>query len=100
MVLASGSYGGVRSANLRHGVYMADVGVLVIKTYIPHIATVIHEQNTALAQSMVSRGKLATSPLLVPGAQHINLESLMISNPYSVRPFLVHYRFDYYLSSL
>ncbi|KAK7018143.1 SET domain-containing protein [Favolaschia claudopus] len=45
-VLSGGSYGG---------------------TYVPHIATVIHEQNLALAA----------------GARHINLESLMLSNPMS-----------------
>ncbi|KAF7797264.1 hypothetical protein EIP86_008458 [Pleurotus ostreatoroseus] len=44
----------------------------------------------ALAQSMESRRKFTPSPLLVPGAQHINLESLMISNPYS--DALHHYR--------
>lgn len=40
----------------------------------PHIATVIHEQNAALA---AGRG--------VPGARHINLKSMMVSNPMSVR---------------
>ncbi|EKM53860.1 uncharacterized protein PHACADRAFT_184904 [Phanerochaete carnosa HHB-10118-sp] len=57
-VLASGSYGGI---------------------YVPHIATVIHEQNAALA---AGRG--------VPGAIHINLESIMISNPLS--DWLSHHR--------
>ncbi|KAJ7777897.1 alpha/beta-hydrolase [Mycena maculata] len=50
-ILSGGSYGGM---------------------YIPHIATVIHEQNTALAA-----GKGQT------GAVHINLESMMVSNPVS-----------------
>ncbi|KAJ7830296.1 alpha/beta-hydrolase [Mycena olivaceomarginata] len=50
-VISGGSYGG---------------------TYVPHIATVIHEQNLALA---AGRGQ--------PGAVHINLESLMVSNPMS-----------------
>ncbi|KAJ7626192.1 alpha/beta-hydrolase [Roridomyces roridus] len=45
-VLSGGSYGGI---------------------YIPHIATVIHEQNLALRA----------------GAVHINLESMMVSNPVS-----------------
>ncbi|KAJ7127665.1 hypothetical protein C8R44DRAFT_733107 [Mycena epipterygia] len=40
--------------------------------YVPHIATVIHEQNIALA---AGKGK--------PGAIHLNLESMMISNPIS-----------------
>ncbi|KAK7048758.1 Alpha/Beta hydrolase protein [Favolaschia claudopus] len=51
-VLSGGSYGGM---------------------YIPHIATVIHEQNIALA---AGKGQ--------PGAVHINLESMMLSNPLSV----------------
>lgn len=51
-MITSGSYGG---------------------TYVPHIATVIHEQNQALASG---KGQ--------PGAVHINLESLIISNPFSV----------------
>ncbi|KAF9002262.1 Alpha/Beta hydrolase protein [Cyathus striatus] len=38
--------------------------------YMPNIATVIHEQNLAIS---VGRGQ--------PGAKHINLESIMISNP-------------------
>ncbi|KZV78547.1 alpha/beta-hydrolase [Exidia glandulosa HHB12029] len=50
-VVASGSYGG---------------------TYVPHVGTVINEQNKLVA---AGRG--------VPGAQRIPLESLMISNPYS-----------------
>ncbi|KAJ7461971.1 alpha/beta-hydrolase [Mycena latifolia] len=50
-VLSGGSYGGM---------------------YIPHIATVIHEQNIALA---AGKGQ--------PGAVHINLESIMVSNPIS-----------------
>ncbi|KAJ7249120.1 Alpha/Beta hydrolase protein [Mycena haematopus] len=50
-ILSGGSYGG---------------------TYVPHIATVIHEQNLALA---AGKGH--------PGAVHINLESIMISNPLS-----------------
>jgi len=41
-------------------------------TYIPHIAIVIHEQNQAINRG---RGQ--------PGARHINLESIMISNPLS-----------------
>ncbi|EKM51075.1 uncharacterized protein PHACADRAFT_103966, partial [Phanerochaete carnosa HHB-10118-sp] len=61
-VLASGSYGGVIGA-------LTDTGK---KVYVPHIATVIHEQNAALA---AGRG--------VPGAKHINLESMMVSNPMS-----------------
>ncbi|KAF7348179.1 SET domain-containing protein [Mycena sanguinolenta] len=40
--------------------------------YVPHIATVIHEQNIALAKG---KGQL--------GAIHINLESMMVSNPAS-----------------
>ncbi|EKM54920.1 uncharacterized protein PHACADRAFT_197351 [Phanerochaete carnosa HHB-10118-sp] len=51
LVLAGGSYGG---------------------TYIPHIATVIREQNAALA---AGGG--------VPGATHLNLEAMMVSNPMS-----------------
>jgi hypothetical protein len=43
------------------------------KRYIPHIATVINEQNTALA---AGKG--------LPGAIHLNLESMMVSNPISV----------------
>ncbi|KAJ6539719.1 alpha/beta-hydrolase [Mycena capillaripes] len=50
-ILSGGSYGGM---------------------YVPHIATVIHEQNTALA---AGKGQ--------PGAVHINLESMMVSNPIS-----------------
>ncbi|KAJ7245697.1 alpha/beta-hydrolase [Mycena rebaudengoi] len=50
-VLSGGSYGGI---------------------YVPHIATVIHEQNLALA---AGKGQ--------PGAIHINLESMMLSNPLS-----------------
>ncbi|KAJ6585473.1 alpha/beta-hydrolase [Mycena capillaripes] len=50
-ILSSGSYGG---------------------TYVPHIATVIHEQNIALAAGKGQRG-----------AVHINLESMMLSNPLS-----------------
>lgn len=46
------------------------------QTYIPHIATVIHEENLALASG---KGN--------PGAIHIKLESMMVSNPYSVRHF-------------
>ncbi|EKM53883.1 uncharacterized protein PHACADRAFT_209728 [Phanerochaete carnosa HHB-10118-sp] len=57
-VLAGGSYGGI---------------------YLPHIATVIYEQNAALA---LGHG--------VPGARHINLESTMLSNPVSDR--LSNYR--------
>lgn len=57
-IVAGGSYGG---------------------TYVPHIATVIQEQNRALAHG---KGQ--------PGAIHINLESLMISNPYS--DTLSHFR--------
>lgn len=51
-VIAGGSYGGI---------------------YVPHIATVIHKQNNALA---AGNGK-------IPGARHINLESMMVSNPLS-----------------
>ncbi|KAJ7770966.1 alpha/beta-hydrolase [Mycena maculata] len=50
-ILSGGSYGGM---------------------YVPHMATVIHEQNTALA---AGKGQ--------PGAIHINLESMMVSNPIS-----------------
>lgn len=50
-IIASGSYGG---------------------TYVPNIATVIHEHNKELA---AGRGP--------SGARHINLESLMLSNPMS-----------------
>ncbi|KAJ7195829.1 Alpha/Beta hydrolase protein, partial [Mycena pura] len=50
-VLSGGSYGGM---------------------YVPHIATVIHAQNTALA---AGKGRL--------GAVPINLESMMVSNPIS-----------------
>jgi hypothetical protein len=42
--------------------------------YVPNIATVIHEQNAAIS---LRKG--------AHGARHINLESLMISNPVSVR---------------
>lgn len=45
-----------------------------MQMYIPHIATVIHNENLALASG---KGK--------PGAVHINLESMMVSNPLSVR---------------
>ncbi|EJD46883.1 alpha/beta-hydrolase [Auricularia subglabra TFB-10046 SS5] len=41
-------------------------------TYVPYVATVINEQN-----------KLVASGHGQPGAQHIPLEALMISNPYS-----------------
>ncbi|KAF8215058.1 alpha/beta-hydrolase [Mycena galopus ATCC 62051] len=51
LILSGGSYGGV---------------------YIPHIATVIHEQNIALA---AGKGQ--------PGAIHLSLESMMVSNPIS-----------------
>ncbi|KAJ7668131.1 alpha/beta-hydrolase [Mycena rosella] len=51
LILSGGSYGGM---------------------YIPHIATVIHEQNIALT---AGKGK--------PGAVPINLESMMVSNPIS-----------------
>ncbi|KAJ7364872.1 alpha/beta-hydrolase [Mycena albidolilacea] len=51
LILSGGSYGGV---------------------YVPHIATVIHEQNIALAKG---EG--------LPAAAHINLESMMVSNPMS-----------------
>ncbi|KAF7359783.1 SET domain-containing protein [Mycena venus] len=50
-ILSGGSYGG---------------------TYVPHIATVIHQQNLAVA---AGRGQ--------PGDIHINLESMMVSNPMS-----------------
>ncbi|KAJ6551941.1 Alpha/Beta hydrolase protein [Mycena capillaripes] len=50
-ILSGGSYGGM---------------------YVPHLATVIHEQNTALA---AGKGQA--------GAVHINLESMMVSNPIS-----------------
>lgn len=43
-----------------------------MKTYVPHVGTVINEQNKLVA---TGRG--------LPGAQHIPLESLMIRNPYS-----------------
>ncbi|KAK7012887.1 Alpha/Beta hydrolase protein [Favolaschia claudopus] len=58
LVVSGGSYGGV---------------------YVPHIATVIHEQNIALA---AGKGQ--------PGAIHLNLESMMVSNP--VSDALSHYR--------
>ncbi|KAJ7017866.1 Alpha/Beta hydrolase protein [Mycena alexandri] len=51
-ILSGGSYGG---------------------TYVPHIATVIHQQNLAVA---AGRGQ--------PGSIRINLESIMVSNPMSV----------------
>ncbi|KAJ7461996.1 alpha/beta-hydrolase [Mycena latifolia] len=51
LIISGGSYGGV---------------------YVPNIATVIHEQNLALA---AGKGQ--------PGAVHINLESMMVSNPIS-----------------
>jgi len=51
-ILSGGSYGGM---------------------YVPHIATVIHEQNTALAAG-------TRQP---DGMGHINLESMMVSNPIS-----------------
>jgi carboxypeptidase C (cathepsin A) len=54
-ILSGGSYGGM---------------------YVPHIATVIHEQNLALA---AGKGQ--------PGAVHVNLESMMVSNPISVSRF-------------
>ena len=47
----------------------------VTQIYIPHIATVIHEQNTLLAKGAGTRG-----------APHLALESMMVSNPMSVRP--------------
>ncbi|EJU03037.1 alpha/beta-hydrolase [Dacryopinax primogenitus] len=47
--------------------------------YVPHIAHVIHEENKKVA---AGRGQ--------PGAKHINLDSLMISNPLS--DFEMHYR--------
>ncbi|KAJ3552169.1 hypothetical protein NM688_g4293 [Phlebia brevispora] len=82
LVLASGSYGG---------------------TYIPHIATVIHDQNI-LVRNMVDiaqdyDGRALSLYRLVPdrngglplqGARHVNLESMMVSNPYS--DILHHYR--------
>ncbi|CAK5270086.1 unnamed protein product [Mycena citricolor] len=52
LVVSGGSYGG---------------------TYVPHIATVIHEQNLLVAQR---KGQ--------PGAVHINLESMMLVNPFTV----------------
>ncbi len=51
-IISGGSYGGV---------------------YVPHIATVIYEQNLALA---AGKGQ--------SGAVHINLESMMVNNPISV----------------
>ncbi|KAJ6587804.1 Alpha/Beta hydrolase protein [Mycena sp. CBHHK59/15] len=48
-ILSGGSYGGM---------------------YVPHIATVIHEENAALAAGNGQRG-----------AVHINIESMMVSNP-------------------
>lgn len=45
--------------------------------YVPNIATVIHEENRAVA---LGNGQ--------PGAVPINLESLMISNPISVNELL------------
>ncbi|KAF7298669.1 SET domain-containing protein [Mycena indigotica] len=51
LVLSGGSYGGI---------------------YVPHIATVIHEQNLLIAKN---RGQ--------PGAISLNLESMMVSNPIS-----------------
>lgn len=44
------------------------------QVYVPHIATVIHEQNAAVAAGAG-----------IAGAKHINLESMMVSNPMSVR---------------
>lgn len=44
-----------------------------LQTYVPHFGTVINEQNKLVA---AGRGQ--------PGARHVPLESLMISNPYSV----------------
>ncbi|KZO96870.1 alpha/beta-hydrolase [Calocera viscosa TUFC12733] len=41
--------------------------------YVPHIGHVVHEENKKVASG---RGQ--------PGAKHINLDSLMISNPWSV----------------
>ncbi|KAJ7087821.1 Alpha/Beta hydrolase protein [Mycena epipterygia] len=52
LILSGGSYGG---------------------KYVPNIATVIQEQNEAIASSKTSS----------PGAVHINLESLMVTNPFS-----------------
>ncbi|KAF8581123.1 alpha/beta-hydrolase [Ramaria rubella] len=51
--------------------------------YVPHIATVIHEQNHAIA---LGKGR--------PGAIHINLASLIISNPFS--DALSHFRWFLY----
>lgn len=53
LVLSGGSYGGV---------------------YVPNIATVIHQQNLAIAEG---NG--------IPGAVHLNLEATLISNPVTVR---------------
>ncbi|KAF8215079.1 Alpha/Beta hydrolase protein [Mycena galopus ATCC 62051] len=47
--------------------------------YIPHIATVIHEQNIALAAGKDQ-----------PGATRLNLESMLVSNPVSVSIGLIH----------
>ncbi|KIP10769.1 hypothetical protein PHLGIDRAFT_115123 [Phlebiopsis gigantea 11061_1 CR5-6] len=58
LILAGGSYGGI---------------------YIPHIATVIHEVNIALARGGGT-----------PGATHLNLEAMMVSNP--MTDMLSHYR--------
>lgn len=44
-----------------------------LQVYIPHIATVIHEQNTALS---LGKG--------IAGAKHLNFEAMMVSNPMSV----------------
>ncbi|KAI0313693.1 Alpha/Beta hydrolase protein [Amylostereum chailletii] len=53
--------------------------------FVPNIATVIHEQNRA-----IQRGEG------MPGAQHINLDSMMLSNPFadpmSHYLWLLHYR--------
>ncbi|KAF8581120.1 alpha/beta-hydrolase [Ramaria rubella] len=54
-------------------------------TYAPHIATVIHEQNKALALGKGRRGSV-----------HINLDSLMITNPMS--DALSHFRWTLYQS--
>ena len=43
--------------------------------YIPHIATVIHEQN-----QLISNGKQPH----IPGARLVNMKALMVSNPISV----------------